>query len=617
MTKIVFSLRVLLCTVSLQCSRVLQLLSCHDCLLSTSTVLAQGQAAHLHDNYAGPNKLESSPPARVAKRKRKKSIRALVISDIHDNIEQVERLVAAECSKTGKKAAADVELGFERKTSNFYDYVFILGDFCRVNHLPPDESSDAEFQKCDAFTEKVLSQFATQCTTIGRNFEEQEVGVEDHLVARNAIGPEDDLRHGATSTTPTTSASSSSSKNNAQDKHHHRVLYIAGNHDRKERTPSTVGTPEGTAPGSFLSTSISRNLTNGLQLLDTDLAVAGLGGSSSGGYLRQRWYEPALRSEKEYKAQKNVENVWPFAAHPWTSDEQFGSALEKLLARQFWTLEHQKRREVVKIQHNHQAEANNRIAGNKSEAVVAGDEQETALGILKQDEDQENMLETCRKKNETAQERLQRSAYLLQDFQMQLILLTHTGPHVSSTAVYTLNETHGIHGGSPELTHVLMRHSSRVLDGHNDPPRAELDPEVDSNYTGGAGANLASCKANKGVVVEDHSDKDLAPFHPKRIPLLANIHGHIHPANGMDSTFPNHLKIINPGPLYLGSYAEVVFSKLVNAHDKKSGDDGVAIEDDEEDKNADVRITGRTPETNKPFKQVWFLDEVAFKSAGM
>ena len=93
----------------------------------------------------------------------------------------------------------------------------------------------------------------------------------------------------------------------------------------------------------------------------------------------------------------------------------------------------------------------------------------------------------------------------------QLILLTHMGSHASATSVFSFNTTHVIHAGSPAQTEVIMEHFGK----------------------------------------RDVNDSNIS------IPLLCNIHGHVHPAQGLDSTLPNHIRQINPGPLYQGYYYEI------------------------------------------------------------
>merc|ERR1712008_535915 len=97
------------------------------------------------------------------------------------------------------------------------------------------------------------------------------------------------------------------------------------------------------------------------------------------------------------------------------------------------------------------------------------------------------------------------------DPSLQLLLMTHTGPHKSATTVFSVNGTHVIYGGSAHQTDALME-------------------------------NFAHDNVNSSDV--------------RRI-LLANMHGHIHPAKGMDTSFPNDIRIINPGPLFKGFYGEM------------------------------------------------------------
>ncbi|CAD7967717.1 unnamed protein product, partial [Amoebophrya sp. A25] len=129
----------------------------------------------------------------------------------------------------------------------------------------------------------------------------------------------------------------------------------------------------------------------------------------------------------------------------------------------------------------------------------------------------------------------------------QIILLTHTGPHSSATSALNINATHVVYGGSPGQTSAILKHFGA---------------------------------------------RDVNNTHEVLPRLLCNLHGHVHHGVGIDSAaLPNQIKVINPGSLDLGSYAELVFSK----------------------KTVIGKRTSRNADKNKYYKQQWFLTETTLK----
>lgn len=266
-----------------------------------------------------------------------------------------------------------------------------------------------------------------------------------------------------------------------------------------------------------------------------------------------------LESEAAY-LERGFEDQWP-TPYPYVSDDHYGEKLEDLLLPR--KMNDQRSRGGSARDNGHH------LQGRGLNAIVSAEEGQHHTSTCPNLKDELDHVGAPGGSSCSSDPPL-----LGRDEPMepQLLLFTHTGPHVSATTVFPVNRTHLIHAGSMAQTRALRRYYD------------EREQKLQR-------------------VRETTSPMSREELRPQKIPILANVHGHVHPGQGMDSVAfgADHLKVLNPGPLYLGHYLELVVAK------KKQDPEG----------GYKVVQTARTANKNRPFQEVWHLEQVNFRKISL